>query len=1083
MKKKADISINIMNETNINNLIEEKIKYIQQIIRNSLISLQNYKKYEIFSNSELIICISSLNELYEKTNNIVEKINTENTENMIDLLQTVIDKLSVIISGFGTQNFNDLIYITFGSEFNNFKSKNTQEMNDKFELINQYIHPIGFKIIQVTKKNNNENKSNNSLCSNKIIDEIYEIEKYPILECFDVDIATKSFYNKVYGIRVVIHSSTNKTIIVNGIIDDLNLAFFSNKYIQSRKQEIINYIPNTEYYKSEIINRLINSMTLKDILIYGNNDILKKYSNIVSIANSTLSNKLEITVKKFIELDIYSQRNTIIDLLIYNGDYEVQYVTYLLYDLITVNPNNMNDSNEQKIIYDSLSWKIKNYFKDAMKNTVKYTQDMNQKYDISRISLEQQIYILKIPDNVKEKAMIKLKEVKGKPDESCAKAKQYLEGLLKIPFNTYKEENILKITKQMNTNFSNIIDFFKKLSPDFIINKKKYYTNLEIAKIIENMKLIFRNIIMNKPVDKLSIKQINSIIQYINNNSSEKIIWSKFKNKLQKTNEIHKVINNYSIENRIKIIDIIETENENENELEIKKNNKTETSFFFKKYKEIENIENNIKLSKEKIENISKILDESIYGHSYAKNQILKIICQWISGEQTGYCFGFEGSPGIGKTSLAKKGLANCLADDNLDTRPFSFIALGGSCNGSILEGHSYTYVNSTWGRITDILMESKCMNPIIYIDELDKVSKSEHGQEIIGILTHLIDTTQNDTFQDKYFSGINLDLSKALFIFSYNDASQIDPILLDRIHRIKFENLTSVDKLVIVKKYIIPEINKKMGFNDIVEMTDTVIEYIIENYTMEPGVRKLKEILFDLYGELNIELLKCNDCHIDIPIIITIDDLENKYLKKYKRVIEKIINSSNEIGIINGLWANSLGKGGIISIESVFFPCSSFLELKLTGLQGDVMKESMNVAKTIAWNLTPTSIKTKLINNFEKTKCQGIHVNCPEASVSKDGPSAGAAITIAMYSLLNNIPIKNDVAITGEINLQGKITAIGGLDNKIMGGLQSGIKKFLFPKENSKDFIEFIKKYGEKPNIEFIEISNIQDIFPHVFV
>ena len=1078
MKKKADISINIMNETNINNLIEEKIKFIQQIIRNSLISIQNYKKYEIFSNSELIICISSLNELYEKTNNIIEKINVENTEIMIDLLQTIIDKLSIIISGFGTQNFDELIYITFGSEFNNFKSKNTQEMNDKFELINQYIHPIGFKTIQVTKKNNNDD---NSLCSNKIIDEIYEIEKYPMLECFDVDIATKSFYNKVYGIRVVIHSLTNKTIIVNGIIDDLNLAFFSNKYIQSRKQEIINYIPNTEYYKSEIINRLINSMTLKDILIYGNNDILKKYSNIVSVANSTLSNKLEITVKKFIELDIYSQRNTIIDLLIYNGDYEVQYVTYLLYDLITVDPNNMNDSNEQKIIYDSLSWKIKNYFKDAMKNTVKYTQDMNQKYDISRISLEQQIYVLKIPDNVKEKAMIKLKEVKGKPDESCAKAKQYLEGLLKIPFNTYKEENILKITKQINTNFSNIIDFFKKLSPDFIINKKKYYTNLEISKIIENMKLIFRNIIMNKPVDKLSIKQINSIIQCINNNSSEKIIWSKFKNKLQKTNEIHKVINNYSIENRIKIIDIIETENE----IEIKKNknNETETNSFFKKYKEIENIENNIKLSKEKIENISKILDESIYGHSYAKNQILKIICQWISGEQSGYCFGFEGSPGIGKTSLAKKGLANCLADDNSDTRPFSFIALGGSCNGSILEGHSYTYVNSTWGRITDILMESKCMNPIIYIDELDKVSKSEHGKEIIGILTHLIDTTQNDTFQDKYFSGINLDLSKALFIFSYNDASQIDPILLDRIHRIKFENLTSVDKLVIVKKYIIPEINKKMGFNDIVEMTDTVIEYIIENYTMEPGVRKLKEILFDLYGELNIELLKCNDCHINIPIIITIDDLENKYLKKYKRVIEKIINSSNEIGIINGLWANSLGKGGIISIESVFFPCYSFLELKLTGLQGDVMKESMNVAKTIAWNLTPTPIKTKLINNFEKTKCQGIHVNCPEASVSKDGPSAGAAITIAMYSLLNNIPIKNDVAITGEINLQGKITAIGGLDNKIMGGLQSGIKKFLFPKENSKDFIDFIKKYGEKPNIEFIEISNIQDIFPHVFV
>lgn len=189
-----------------------------------------------------------------------------------------------------------------------------------------------------------------------------------------------------------------------------------------------------------------------------------------------------------------------------------------------------------------------------------------------------------------------------------------------------------------------------------------------------------------------------------------------------------------------------------------------------------------------------KVLDKSIHGHNYAKNQILKIIGQWMNGTQSGYCFGFEGSPGIGKTSLAKKGLSNCLIGADGKSRPFAFIALGGSSNGSTLEGHSYTYVNSIWGRIVDILMETKCMNPIIYVDELDKVSKTEHGKEIIGILTHLIDTTQNDCFQDKYYSGINIDLSKALFIFSYNDPDNIDRILLDRIHRIHFENL-SIDE------------------------------------------------------------------------------------------------------------------------------------------------------------------------------------------------------------------------------------------------------------------------------------------------
>jgi hypothetical protein len=224
------------------------------------------------------------------------------------------------------------------------------------------------------------------------------------------------------------------------------------------------------------------------------------------------------------------------------------------------------------------------------------------------------------------------------------------------------------------------------------------------------------------------------------------------------------------------------------------------------------------------LKTMSCALDESIYGHEHAKNQILKIIGQWMNGEQSGYCFGFEGSPGVGKTSLAKRGLANCLKDDAGVARPFAFIALGGSCNGSTLEGHSYTYVNSTWGRIVDVLMDAKCMNPIIYIDELDKVSKTEHGKEIIGILMHLIDSTQNSGFQDKYFSGIDVDLSKALFIFSYNDPSQIDNILLDRIHRIKFDNLSSAEKLVITRKYILPEINKKMGLEGCVHLSDEVI-------------------------------------------------------------------------------------------------------------------------------------------------------------------------------------------------------------------------------------------------------------------
>jgi ATP-dependent Lon protease len=380
--------------------------------------------------------------------------------------------------------------------------------------------------------------------------------------------------------------------------------------------------------------------------------------------------------------------------------------------------------------------------------------------------------------------------------------------------------------------------------------------------------------------------------------------------------------------------------------------------------------------------------------------------------------------------------------------------------------------------------MDAKCMNPIIYIDELDKVSKTENGREIIGIFTHLIDQTQNDTFQDKYFSGINIDLSKALFIFSYNDPDQIDRVLLDRIHRIKFENLSLDDKMVIVKKYILPEINTKMGFDNIVDISDSMIEHIIEKYTLEPGVRKLKELLFDLFGEINLDILKnASDTDIELPIIITEDNLENKYLIKYHKITEKAIHKCPEVGIINGLWANALGRGGIIPIQTLLYPSSSFLELRLTGLQGDVMKESMNVAKTLAWNLTPNDVKKELLVQFKDTQCQGLHIHCPEGAVSKDGPSAGAAITAAIFSIFNNKKIKNNLAITGEINLQGEVTAIGGLDLKITGGIRAGIKTFLYPEANHRDFLEWKKTAKVSDGVDFYKVSTIQEVFNYVFV
>jgi ATP-dependent Lon protease len=217
----------------------------------------------------------------------------------------------------------------------------------------------------------------------------------------------------------------------------------------------------------------------------------------------------------------------------------------------------------------------------------------------------------------------------------------------------------------------------------------------------------------------------------------------------------------------------------------------------------------------------------------------------------------------------------------------------------------------------------------------------------------------------------------------------------------------------------------------------------------------------------------------------LTEELITNKYLKTYHKIEEKKIHTKAEVGIINGLWANVLGRGGIIPIQTMLFPSSTFLELRLTGLQGDVMKESMNVAKSLAWNITNLEKKKELIKNFEETKCQGLHIHCPEGAVSKDGPSAGTAITVAIFSLLNQRKIKNTVAITGEINLQGEVTAIGGLDNKILGGIRAGIEAFLYPKANVRDFNDFMNIYSEKEyikNIKFIQVEYITDVFEYIF-
>jgi ATP-dependent Lon protease len=256
------------------------------------------------------------------------------------------------------------------------------------------------------------------------------------------------------------------------------------------------------------------------------------------------------------------------------------------------------------------------------------------------------------------------------------------------------------------------------------------------------------------------------------------------------------------------------------------------------------------------IYNIYNTLNESIYGHDDAKNKIIQIVAQWISNPSSrGSIIALQGPPGIGKTSLIKDGVAKAL------NRPFHFIALGGATDASTLEGHNYTYEGAMWGRIAGILMDSKCMNPVIFFDELDKVSETKHGDEIIGILTHLTDQSQNSQIFDRYFAGIPLDLSRALIVFSFNEEEKINPILKDRLTVIRLKGFDEEHKIKIAKEYLIDElaINVGLGKSDIL-FNDDVIKYIIRNYTQEEGVRSLKRCIESILMKLNVlRFLQCS--------------------------------------------------------------------------------------------------------------------------------------------------------------------------------------------------------------------------------
>ena len=871
--------------------ISLKIEYFKTVIQNIIRSIKQNNRSKIITNNDYNTCYESV----EKILNLITSINYSNIENE---LQYINNTLSLLIKNYGTSNFQDILDICIDTNF----IDNNQIDSELYKLYKIYAKPINYSIINWPKQFNKQFIQKN-IQKNKIIDDKVLIEDTVNLDSFDLMRTSNDFNLKISGLRTVIHDIKNKkTIVINCLIDDIILSSIENRYIKNKLialDEAYNNNQLADSLKCQVIwSNFKMNLSLRDILVYNEEELYNKFIGIFSQINQLEKKPLNDIVSDFIGSECFIQRNTLIYLLMNSENYEFLYISYLLYDLLSNEYQIYSDTREQEQIFNSLPWNTKKHFKNAMVKTIEYTENLCN-FNINKIPLEQQICLMKVSDNVKEKAMQKLKEIKSKSEDSGAKARHYLDGLLAIPFCIYRQEDILLEKSKIRNMFDSIKNSLKYIDQnlenntdnnlDFIKNDIKELdthelSNVEVTNFIEllnNNSTNIHNLLINRLENIISSKKKTELLTVIYN---IKLLEKKYDisntisiNSNDKICNIRQSIYNFITLNQdnIPVIKDIEVVINNENNqiisnlntvnLNLNKINKTNVDI------------------RDYINNVNTILDNSVYGHQNAKRHIQRIIGQWINGENHGYCFGFEGPPGVGKTSLSKKGIANCLCDKNGNSRPFSFIALGGSSNGSLLDGHSYTYVGSTWGKIVDILMTSKCMNPIIFIDELDKVSRTEQGREIIGILTHLTDSTQNTSFQDKYFSNIDIDLSKALFIFSYNDVELIDKVLLDRIHRIKFDNLTVHDKIIIANKYIIPDLCKQTGLENAVSISDEIIKIIINNYTNESGVRKLKEILYEIISTINLDILKDN-LKYSIPINVT-NDMLTSILADYNNI------------------------------------------------------------------------------------------------------------------------------------------------------------------------------------------------------
>ena len=468
------------------------------------------------------------------------------------------------------------------------------------------------------------------------------------------------------------------------------------------------------------------------------------------------------------------------------------------------------------------------------------------------------------------------------------------------------------------------------------------------------------------------------------------------------------------------------------------------------------------------IENVRKILDEDHFGLEKPKERIVENIAVLnLVKNMRGQILCFVGPPGVGKTSLGKS-IARALG------RNFVRISLGGVKDEAEIRGHRRTYIGSMPGKIIQSMKRAKTVNPVILLDEIDKMSMDFRGDPSSAML-EVLDPEQNHTFNDHYLD-CDYDLSKVMFITTANVRYNIPLPLQDRMEIIELPGYLEFEKVEIAKRHIIPKQLKLHGLEKMnVEISDESILKVISEYTREAGVRNLEREISSIFRKTAREIVlkksKSKKAPKRKPKFV-LDPAKIEEFLGVPRFRRQKASNDKRVGSVTGLAWTSVG-GDILQVDATIMNGSE--KLTLTGQIGNVMKESAQAALSY---LRSNAKAFGLETNFQKGK--EIHIHLPEGAIPKDGPSAGITLAMAMYSALSCTPARSDVAMTGEITLRGNVIAIGGLNEKLLAARRSGIKTVLIPKENEKDLVE-IKKEA-KEGLKIIPISTIKDALPYLF-